>query len=206
MPALGAGVAEAGASACLVRGVVLEVGLGGDAGRIEATAKLLTGPYLGFRSTGVEMRAASAVDIALWDLLGKAAGLPVHQLLGGLARDSVRTYNTCASYTYNQRGGRRLVVRAAGPFGFHTGMKPYRAVAGPRQRAGRTPDGSGPPRGRFHRSEAAPAADRQAPAEREASCLPETGAPPAPSQARLAGGVAAAGVLTRRDRNRRGPP
>jgi L-alanine-DL-glutamate epimerase-like enolase superfamily enzyme len=44
---------------------------------------------------GAEMRAISAVDIALWDLTGKAAGLPVYQLLGGAVRSSIRIYNTC---------------------------------------------------------------------------------------------------------------
>ena len=56
--------------------------------------------YLGFASSGAEMRGASAIDIALWDIWGKATNQPVHQLLGGLSREKVRTYNTCAGYRY----------------------------------------------------------------------------------------------------------
>jgi len=37
--------------------------------------------------------AVSAIEIALWDIAGKAAGLPVHKLLGGKVRDKVRVYN-----------------------------------------------------------------------------------------------------------------
>src|SRR4051794_3100419 len=44
---------------------------------------------------GAEMRAISAVDIALWDLAGKSAGKPVYEMIGGASRDRVRTYNTC---------------------------------------------------------------------------------------------------------------
>jgi L-alanine-DL-glutamate epimerase-like enolase superfamily enzyme len=37
--------------------------------------------------------AVSAIEMALWDLAGKAAGLPVYKLLGGKIRDKVRVYN-----------------------------------------------------------------------------------------------------------------
>ena len=37
--------------------------------------------------------AVSVIEIALWDLAGKAAGVPVYKLLGGKVRDHVRTYN-----------------------------------------------------------------------------------------------------------------
>jgi L-alanine-DL-glutamate epimerase-like enolase superfamily enzyme len=37
--------------------------------------------------------AVSAIEMALWDIAGKAAGLPVYKLLGGKVRDQVRVYN-----------------------------------------------------------------------------------------------------------------
>jgi len=38
--------------------------------------------------------AVSAIEMALWDIAGKASGLPIYKLLGGKVRDRVRTYNT----------------------------------------------------------------------------------------------------------------
>src|SRR5207302_5489825 len=37
--------------------------------------------------------AVSAIEMALWDIAGKAAGVPVYKLLGGKVRDRVRVYN-----------------------------------------------------------------------------------------------------------------
>ena len=44
----------------------------------------------GFKPWGA---AVSVIEMALWDLAGKAAGVPVHRLLGGKVRDRVRVYN-----------------------------------------------------------------------------------------------------------------
>jgi galactonate dehydratase len=76
--------------------------LGRDPLAIDAISRDLV-DYLGFASTGVESRAASAVDIALWDLFGRITGQPIVQLLGGWTRREIRTYNTCAGTHYMRR-------------------------------------------------------------------------------------------------------
>jgi L-alanine-DL-glutamate epimerase-like enolase superfamily enzyme len=50
---------------------------------------------------GAEMRALSAIDLAMWDLLGKALGQPVYRLLGGKSNPEVRLYNTCFAHKYD---------------------------------------------------------------------------------------------------------
>ncbi len=50
-----------------------------------------------FGHAGAEMRGLSAVDIALWDLMGQATGQPIYNLLGGKCRDKIRVYNTCVN-------------------------------------------------------------------------------------------------------------
>jgi len=74
--------------------------LGRNPLHIEALNREMVNLPMAQSSTGTEYRAASALDIALWDLFGKACGQPVHQMLGGLTRDKLRVYNTCAGYRY----------------------------------------------------------------------------------------------------------
>ena len=57
-------------------------------------------PYIGFFGTGVEMRALSALDVALWDLHGKIKNMPLYDLLGGKTKPNIQVYNTCAGPNY----------------------------------------------------------------------------------------------------------
>ena len=87
--------------------------LGRDPCAIEAHSHYMRNGYLGFASSGAETRAASAVDIALWDIWGKATNQSITQLPGGPVRDKIRVCYTCAGYAYNARGGRRSIDATA---------------------------------------------------------------------------------------------
>ncbi|SDT12272.1 galactonate dehydratase [Microterricola viridarii] len=65
--------------------------IGKDASRIEDHWQVLTKAGF-YRGGAVLASAVSGIDQALWDIKGKALGVPVHELLGGAVRDRIRVY------------------------------------------------------------------------------------------------------------------
>lgn len=67
--------------------------IGQDATRIGAIwQEMYRGQY--FEGGRVQTAAISAIDIALWDIAGKALGVPIHRLLGGKQRETVPCFVT----------------------------------------------------------------------------------------------------------------
>lgn len=94
---------------------------------------------------GPALHAISGIDVALWDLAGRAAGQPVHVLLGGARRDSLRAYASTlfretpeamreATRAYLDRGFRAIKF-GWGPFG-KDARRDYALLAAAREEAG----------------------------------------------------------------------
>jgi mannonate dehydratase len=101
---------------------VIPLLIGRDARRIEDTWQYLyKGVY--WRRGSVTMTAISAVDTALWDILGKSVNRPVYELLGGASRESVLVYGHANGTTLDD------TVRAVGHY-VSLGYKAIRAQCG----------------------------------------------------------------------------
>jgi L-alanine-DL-glutamate epimerase-like enolase superfamily enzyme len=74
--------------------------LGKSALDIEGHWRFLYERAANFGARGAELRAISAIDLALWDIKGKACNMPVWQLLGGQTQDGIRIYNSSGGPSY----------------------------------------------------------------------------------------------------------
>jgi L-alanine-DL-glutamate epimerase-like enolase superfamily enzyme len=72
--------------------------VGQDPTRVEHLGDLMQRSTGSFARRGLGMFAISGVEIALWDLLGKARGLPLYELLGGLTRPRLNAYASLLRY------------------------------------------------------------------------------------------------------------
>lgn len=86
--------------------------LGSSATAIESHWRFLYERITAFGGWGAEMRALSAVDLALWDIAGQLLKTPIWQLLGGPVRDSVPVYNSSGGPSYGRTN--RKVPAASG--------------------------------------------------------------------------------------------
>ena len=66
-----------------------------------------------YRGGGIHMSALAGIDQALWDIKGKALGVPVSELLGGSVRDRIRVYSWIGGDRPSRHRGGRAGGRGA---------------------------------------------------------------------------------------------
>src|SRR5262249_42702424 len=77
-----------------------------------------------------KIHAVGALDMALWDIKGKALKVPVHQLLGGAVRDYCECYPTGGGGGGRRGGGPRMSLKESARATMEAGYRAFRVDAG----------------------------------------------------------------------------
>ena len=99
-------------AAAIVRSALAPLVVGEDASRPEVLWHRMYNRTRDFGMKGAVVAAISAIDIAVWDVLGRALGRPVHALLGGAFRTRVQPYAT-GFYRIEGRGEKQRLAEEA---------------------------------------------------------------------------------------------
>ncbi len=81
-----------------LHGTIAPLILGQDPLDIEGLWRFVMDNIMYHGYAGAETRALSAVEVALWDIMGKHYQIPLYHLLGGKTRTHIPTYNTCIGF------------------------------------------------------------------------------------------------------------
>jgi D-galactarolactone cycloisomerase len=100
----GEGYGPPAATLAMIRSLCEPVVLGADPMRSEEVWSRLYHDARDFAASSTALAAISAIDIACWDIRGKALGVPVCTLLGGPIRAAVPCYASAVRYLRDEHG------------------------------------------------------------------------------------------------------
>jgi L-rhamnonate dehydratase len=122
---IGIGGTAPAAARMIVEGHLAHLLVGEDPANIERLWDQMYRSSLPYGRKGLPIMAISAIDIGLWDLLGKRRGLPVYQLLGGKVRDRLPVYVTGNAVSWYRTFGfhRFKLAMPYGPADGRAGVK-----------------------------------------------------------------------------------
>jgi L-alanine-DL-glutamate epimerase-like enolase superfamily enzyme len=85
----------------LIEDVLAPIVIGQDPFEVERLWQKMYRVFTG-RTGAIFLAAIAAVDIAIWDIMGKAVGQPVHRLLGSTGRDRIPVYASSVSWASDE--------------------------------------------------------------------------------------------------------